>query len=364
VVLGKNVDTNVVAINENMSSSVNSVDISKMDYFEIFYVKDSDISQMDYFVIYNKSCVKSSNFSNYEQCIKESCNTNVDKSTVDCMHCFSVPVYDTVEGCNLAGFRFQPHTNIHTYASPSGARVRDVQDLLDHGEVLRQGRVFNFQQKIKSLDTHINVDRLRELTEYYYDKQVIDLIEFGFPLDMDKSNFKASNLVENQPSATNFMDSVLKYIQDEINEKAILGPFDQLPHHNVHISPLMTRPKEGTKHRVIVDLSYPYEYGRSVNSVTSAEIYLQTAYSLKLPTIDTICDLINNVGGPVKLFKVDLACAFRQLKIDPADIFNLGLKVEGKYYLDASLPFGWWSGFLIIFWVIRNHILLTKLYGS
>jgi hypothetical protein len=131
------------------------------------------------------------------------------------------------------------------------------------------------------------------------------------------------------------MDSVQKYIQDEINEKAILGPFDQLPYHNVHISPLMTRPKEGTKRRVIVDLSYPYEYGRSVNSVTSTDIYLGTAYSFKLPMVDTICDFINNVGGPVKLFKVNLAHAFRQLKIDPVYIFNLGLKVEGKYYLDG-----------------------------
>jgi hypothetical protein len=77
-----------------------------------------------------------------------------------------------------------------------------------------------------------------------------------------------------------------------------LGPFDQLPYHNVHISPVMTRPKEGTKHRVIVDLSYPYEYGRSVNSVTRADMYLETAYIMKLPTVDTICDLINNGDGP------------------------------------------------------------------
>jgi hypothetical protein len=129
VVLGKNVDTNVVTINENMLSSVNSLDISKMDYSEIFYVKNSDISQMDYFDVDDKSCVKSSNFSIYEQYIK-SCNTNVDKNTVDC---FSVPTYDAVEGCNLTGCGFQPHTYIQTYAGPSGGRVRDVEYLLDLG---------------------------------------------------------------------------------------------------------------------------------------------------------------------------------------------------------------------------------------
>jgi hypothetical protein len=82
--------------------------------------------------------------------------------------------------------------------------------LLDLGEVLRQGRVCNFQQKIKSLDTHINVDRLRDLTEHYYDKQVINLIEFGFPLDMDKTNFILSNLVENHPSATSVSKNIFK----------------------------------------------------------------------------------------------------------------------------------------------------------
>jgi hypothetical protein len=196
VVLGKNVKTNVVTINQNNFSSVSSVDISKMDYFESCDVKSNNISQMDYFHMYDKSCVKSSNLTIFDQCIEEFCNINVSNNTIDDLNYFSVPVYDAVEGCNLTGFGFRPHTDIHTYASPSGGRVQDVQDLFDLGKVLRQGRVCNFQQKIKSLDTHINVDRLRDLTEHYYDKQVIDLIEFGFPLDMDKTNFIASNLVE------------------------------------------------------------------------------------------------------------------------------------------------------------------------
>jgi hypothetical protein len=196
-----------------------------MDYFETCDVKSNNISQMDYFDLYDESCVKSSNFIISDQCSDEFCNTNICNNTIDDINYFSVPVYDTVEGCKLTGFGFRPHTDIHTYAGPSGGRVRDVQELFDLGEVLRQGGVCNFQQKLKSLHTHINVDRLRDLTEYYYVKQVIDLIEFGFPLDMDKTNFIASNLVENHPSATNFMDSVQKYIQDEINEKAILGPF-------------------------------------------------------------------------------------------------------------------------------------------
>jgi hypothetical protein len=55
--------------------------------------------------------------------------------------------------------------------------------------------------------------------------------------------------------------------------------------------------------------------------------------------------MINNTPGEVKLFKIDLARAFTQLKIDPADIVNLGLEV-GLFFLDTSLPFGWRSGTL------------------
>jgi hypothetical protein len=84
----------------------------------------------------------------------------------------------------------------------------------------------------------------------------------------------------------------------------------------------MTRPKGDAHRRVIVDLSYPYEFGKSVHSVTSPHTYLNTAYTLKLPTVDYICDIINQTQSPVKLFKIDLVRAFRQLSVDPGDIYN------------------------------------------
>jgi hypothetical protein len=204
----------------------------------------------------------------------------------------------------------------------------------------------NYQQKIKTLNTHINVSRFKELATNYFDKQIFDLIEYGFPLDINTKDFIPSKEAKNHPSALNYIEHVKNYIIEEMNEGAILGPYESLPYDNVHVSPLMTRPKNENNRRVIVDLSYPYEYGRSVNSVICPDIYLGTAYGLKLPTVDTICDIINNTPGEVKLFKIDLARAFRPLSIDPADIVNLGLEVEGQFFLDTSLPFGWRSGTL------------------
>jgi hypothetical protein len=160
------------------------------------------------------------------------------------------------------------------------------------------------------------------------------------------ADFTPNTQVRNHPSASNFIDDVHKYIREEIEHGVILGPYDLNDFDRVHVSLLMSRPKDTNKRRIIVDLSYPYVYGSSVNSVTSAEAYLGVNYCLKLPTVDTICAEISNRYNDVKLYKIDLARAFRKIKIDPADIFNLGLNVDGSLYLDPAAPFGWRSGTL------------------
>jgi hypothetical protein len=153
------------------------------------------------------------------------------------------------------------------------------------GVILRSSGSFNFQQKLRSLNTHINISKLRQLAikNDYYDKQIEDLLEFGFPLDMQMQHFTPTNEVKNHPSAIAYIEHVYDYISEEIIQGAMLGPFSQIPDLSTHISPLITRPKGETHRRVIVDLSYPYEFGRSVNSVTTPNTYLNTAYTLKLP---------------------------------------------------------------------------------
>ena len=82
---------------------------------------------------------------------------------------------------------------------------------------------------------------------------------------------------------------------------------------------------------------------QAVNSNVSSNVYLGTEFVLTLPTIDDIITHIVAIGKGGLLYKVDIARAFRQLKIDPADYKFLGLYHEG-YYLDLSLPFGYIHG--------------------
>jgi hypothetical protein len=101
----------------------------------------------------------------------------------------------------------------------------------------------------------------------------------------------------------------------------------------------MSRPKEGSSRRVIVDLSWPKGQYNSINSCVSTEAYLNQKFLLKLPTVDTICKIINSFNTPVSLFKIDLSRAFRQLPLDPLDAAFLGVAWGGQTYIDNALPF-------------------------
>jgi hypothetical protein len=71
---------------------------------------------------------------------------------------------------------------------------------------------------------------------------------------------------------------------------------------------------------------------------------LNTEFTLKLPTVDSICTIINAFEVPIMLFKIDLARAFRQIPIDPLDVAYLGISWGGEIYVDTALPFGFRHG--------------------
>ena len=122
----------------------------------------------------------------------------------------------------------------------------------------------------------------------------------------------------------------------------LIGPVNNIDHDHYHCSPLLTRPKDTDKRRVILNLSYPY--GQSVNDHVYKEEYDSTPFILKFPTIDDIVRDIKNAEGDTVLFKVDVAHAFRNLRVDPADALKLGISWGGAFYVDLVIAFGWTHG--------------------
>ena len=65
---------------------------------------------------------------------------------------------------------------------------------------------------------------------------------------------------------------------------------------------------------------------------------------MKFPTVDDICQEICDSNTEVLLSKIDIARAFRNLRVDPADALKFGISWKGQYYLDLGVAFGWIHG--------------------
>ena len=75
---------------------------------------------------------------------------------------------------------------------------------------------------------------------------------------------------------------------------AILGPFDINPAYGIHSSPLLTRPKDVDKRRVILNLSHPP--GLSLNNQVDRIRFDGVTFRLKFVSIDNITEEILKVG--------------------------------------------------------------------
>ena len=100
----------------------------------------------------------------------------------------------------------------------------------------------------------------------------------------------------------------------------------------------MTQPKDNGSCRVILDLSYPR--GNSVNSHVVADRFDDSAFVLRFPQIDHIADDIIHCTDDCVLFKVDVARAFCNLRVDPVDSLKFGIKWNGSYHADLTVAFG------------------------
>ena len=217
----------------------------------------------------------------------------------------------------------------------------NIPDIIQIHKLVKQSGVPNFLGLRIPIPTQLKVDRWRYYLRDYFDQQLPDLLEFGFPLDFDRS-CDLGHTIDNHNSANDYPEQVHQYIQEEIKHNAILGPF-QTPPFDLHISPFMTREKMGSSNRrTIIDLSWPK--GLSVNDGVSGSVYLGTHFELKYPSIDHMVSRLNALGPAAKIFKVDISRAFRHVRFDLGDIDLLGLRFRDQYFADLALPFGFRLG--------------------
>ena len=244
---------------------------------------------------------------------------------------------------NTKHFGFSPKSALKIYEGQP-VQWHQVPDILQAHRLIKDSNLPNFLHCRIPVQSGLNIKAWRSYLQNYWDQQLCDLLEFGFPIDFDRTCHLHST-EENHASAIENMQDIGTFLQEERQYEAILGPFDTKPI-DMHVSPLLVRDKQNsTSKRTIMDLSWPK--GASVNNGVAKDTYLGTPYELNYPSVDSITNSLRNLGPSAQIYKIDTSRAFRQIKIDPGDIDLLGIKFQDQYFLDRWVAFGFCHGSLI-----------------
>ena len=137
------------------------------------------------------------------------------------------------------------------------------------------------------------------------------------------------------PSARDSPQVIEEYLQKEREQGNILGPFAPYLIPAVHINRFGVIPKKHQpgKWCLITDLSFPE--GKSVNDAIDPNLC-----SFKYITVDQVAKKAVALGKGSLMAKIDIKSAYRLIPVAPKDRLYLGMKWEGKVYIDGMLPFG------------------------
>ena len=212
-----------------------------------------------------------------------------------------------------------------------------IQDTLLLYDTVRSWGVPNFMGARIPLNHNLDMQKWRAYTYCIQEPQVLDLLEYGFPVGYTAPWWPESSNI-NHPSALHYPDHVDKYIATEIAHGSVIGPMSQQPFTTFVTSPLMSREKKNSdRRRVITDFSFG-DY--SVNGGIPRDCYLGVPCKLHLPSAWDLRDRIVQQGKGCLMWSRDIARAYKQLRSCPLDYPLLGIRWKAQLYLDISISFG------------------------
>ena len=220
--------------------------------------------------------------------------------------------------------------------------ITTVNQCITIADLVRETNKPNYQQARFPVHSGLNLQAWDKYLQHYPHRIVLQYLKFGFPLSIEDPDALNNTTVTNHFSALQYPLAVQQYLDKEIALGAIVGPVDQVASTHFHCSPLLTRPKDGNKRRVILNLSYPY--GNSLNDKVNKARFDGLQFILRFPSVDDIVAKILETPGDVYLSKIDVARAFRNLRVDPVDALKFGIQWQGKYFIDKGVAFGWVHG--------------------
>lgn len=157
--------------------------------------------------------------------------------------------------------------------------------------------------------SNLNMPEWRRRLIHYPDKSLCDFLEFGWPVRYSSCSPPVQS-TQNHCSARSNPTVIDQFLSSKCELGAACRPF-------------VTNP-------LSVDIS-----------ISPLQIYyLGEPFSLRLPGLDALLDIIRQKGQHCHLFKTDLSRAYHQLRIDPQDYHLLGYQHRDSLYFDIAPPFG------------------------
>ena len=120
-------------------------------------------------------------------------------------------------------------------------------DIVALHRTVKQSNCPNYMGIGIPVSSKLNIKNWKYYLADYWDQQLVDLLEFSFPLDFDR-NFELHSTEENHAFGRDHAHDIECYMQEELKHGAMLGPSDHKPIRDSEVR------------RIIVDLSWPKNF--------------------------------------------------------------------------------------------------------
>ena len=182
----------------------------------------------------------------------------------------------------------------------------------------------------------MKLDRWRHYLIGYENAEIVQYLEFGFPLGLDVTK-ELECQTRNHGSAYMWYDWVDKFMANEIAECGLSGPFSLSPWIDITISPLMTAHKKPLARRTVFDATFGES---SLNNATPGESYLGESINFTYPKIEDYRKMVVKAGRGAYMWKRDLSRFYLQLPMDPVEYIKVGMVWRGLIFFFVGLAFG------------------------
>lgn len=215
-------------------------------------------------------------------------------------------------------------------------RYRYIEDLLQLNKGYSRPRPTD--PRLMRVSTPLKVEAWRKALHQHpdsdYARYITEGIQYGFHIGMQATSGlhpAGSNML----SAKNNPQVIDDYLQKELQNGNILGPFSLSEFPSLHVNRFGCIPKkhQSGKWRLITDLSFPK--GFSINDAIDPKLC-----SLTYTTVDEVAHAAMLAGRGSLMAKIDIKSAYRLVPVHPEDRIYLGMKWNGSFYVDGMLPFG------------------------